>query len=223
MQGAKELAGSAADCFLEAVAVGAGGRLLRHDFVVFGVEIGSHDEAQGLDGVVLVDRLGEPGAAEGEAFHAVERGLGARVFEERDEFIEGEAVGVGEVREGLAGLAECHQDGVPLELSETVVERPRWFGGREVLLFVAGQAQDRGRVSCGGHAASTKDAGHRVCARRRLGVCGNFTFRLRKWGLNEHVRSTWSSIDAGRTLRTQVVARGSNTIGGMVPTAGIAR
>ncbi|MBX3377988.1 MAG: hypothetical protein KF678_13410 [Phycisphaeraceae bacterium] len=108
--GAEEGVGGAAGGFLVAAEDGLGAGVVGGEAVVLGVEVGLDDEAEGLDGGVLGEGLGVVGAAAGEAFEAVEDVLGAGVFEEVEEFDEGEAAADGDVGEVGVGVGELGED-----------------------------------------------------------------------------------------------------------------
>lgn len=107
---AEEGVGGAAGGFLVAAEEGLGAGVVGGEAVVLGVEVGLDDEAEGLDGGVLGEGLGVVGAAAGEAFEAVEDVPGAGVFEEVEEFDEGEAEAGGDVGEVGVGVGKLGED-----------------------------------------------------------------------------------------------------------------
>jgi hypothetical protein len=129
---AEEGVGGAAGGFLVAAEEGLGAGVVWGEAVVLGVEVGLDDEAEGLDGGVPGEGLGVVGAAAGEAFEAVEDVPGSWVFEEVEEFDEGEAVAGGDFGEVGVGVGELGEDLIACRGGEAVEGgrsgRGAWLG-----------------------------------------------------------------------------------------------
>ncbi len=167
---AQEGAGGAAGGFAEAVAGEGGLEVWGGDAVGFVGDVTHRDHAEGVEGLLVVERLEEAGAAGGEAFEAVERGLGFGGIEEGEEGIDREFVVFGEVGEGEFGAGEVEDEVAAAGGGEL------WWGGgrgvsgldREVGEFEDGQGDGLGGD---GHVGSLyRGERGRVCAHGEVGV-----------------------------------------------------